>query len=81
MTYYSYKNILDIKHLVFFFIQILIVNNNKLFPIIFWIFTPFWHFFIQILMVNKDEFPKSKIFIFLEYWPNTFWNLQTCCKI
>ena len=31
------ENYLDIYHLGFF-IQILTVNNNKLFPIIFWIF-------------------------------------------
>ena len=65
-----------------FFIQILTVNNNKLFPIIFWIFLPLRIFFIQILAVNNRWIPlQIRFFYFLEYWLIPFGVLQTCCKI
>jgi hypothetical protein len=41
------ENYLDIYHLGFF-IQILTVNNNKLFPIIFWIFIHLGFFYPNI---------------------------------
>ena len=76
----NYFGYLPLKVYLF---KYLTVNNNKLFPLIFWIFISLRFLYPNINGEYQMSFPKKKIKIlhFLKFWPIPFEVLQTCCNI